>query len=165
MNDVKIRPMDRSDWEAVCSIYRSGIATGVATFETHCPTYDQWDCSHCSHSRLIMEDAEGVIGWAALSPVSSRQAYAGVAEASIYMAERARGKGLGVLLNEALIRSAVENGIWTVQAGIFQDNTASIRLAEKCGFRMVGYRERIARDSLGHWRNTVLMEWRRPDDL
>jgi phosphinothricin acetyltransferase len=156
--------MEATDWEDIRSIYESGIATGVATFETACPTYEQWDRSHLPHSRLVMEDHQGVLGWVALSPVSSRKAYAGVAEASIYMAQRARGKGLGGLLNDALIQSALENGIWTVQAGIMQDNTASIRLAEKTGFRMVGYRERIARDSQGQWRNTVLMEWRRQDD-
>jgi L-amino acid N-acyltransferase YncA len=162
--EIWIREMQDADWENVCQIYASGIATGVATFETGCPTYEKWHRSHLPHSRLVMEDTEGLLGWVALSPVSSRQAYAGVAEASIYMAERARGKGLGGRLMEALIQSAVENGIWTIQAGIIQDNAASIRLAEKCGLRMVGYREKIAKDTQGNWRNTVLMEWRRPDD-
>ncbi len=161
---IRIRPMDASDWEAVSRIYLEGIRTNLATFETVCPPYDVWDSAHLAHCRLVIEDAGEVVGWATLSPVSKRSAYSGVAEVSIYMAEKTRGQGLGTRLLQALVNCAESQGIWTLQAGIFQDNTASTRLHEKCGFRLVGYRERISKDQNGTWKNTVLMERRRPED-
>ena len=160
----QIRGMTASDWDDVSRIYLNGIKTNLATFETQCPPYERWDASHLASCRLIIEDTSGVLGWAALSPVSSRQVYAGVAEVSIYMDEKARGKGFGVILLQALISCSEENGIWTLQASIMENNPASIRIHEKCGFRLVGYREKISRDIYGDWRTTVLMERRRSDD-
>jgi phosphinothricin acetyltransferase len=144
----------------VSKIYSDGIKTNIATFQVDCPTYEEWDCSHFKNCRLVIEDAGGVVGWSALSPVSSRCVYGGVAELSIYISENHRGKGFGKSLLTALAAESEKAGFWTLQSGIMQDNLASIRLHEKCGFRMVGYRERIGKDKFGVWRNTVLMERR-----
>jgi len=159
VNAPLIEPMRDEDWPHVEAIYRAGIATGKATFETETPTRGQWDTRHHSFSRLVARDVNSVLGWAALSPVSTRRVYAGVAEVSVYIAENARGQGLGERLLQALIESSEQNGIWTLQAGIFPENAASIRLHEACGFRIVGRRERIARLH-ARWRDTVLMERR-----
>lgn len=163
MNTI-IRPMVTTDWNIVKDIYLEGIETNLATFQTDCPTFDEWDNSHLKFGRFVIEDDTGVLGWAALTPVSSRCVYSGVAEVSIYIAESARGKGVGVSLLNNLVKSSEDNDIWTLQAGIMQDNIASIKLHEKCGFRIVGYRERIGKDRYGVWRNTILMERRRKDD-
>ena len=128
VNAPLIEPMRDEDWPHVEAIYRAGIATGKATFETETPTREQWDTRHHSFSRLVARDVNSVLGWAALSPVSTRKVYAGVAEVSVYIAENARGQGLGERLLQALIESSEQNGIWTLQAGIFPENAASIRL-------------------------------------
>lgn len=157
---IEIREMQHTDWAFVAEIYQQGMDTNLATFQSECPTYEQWDQSHLKACRLIIA-ADGIIaGWAALSPVSSRCVYSGVAEVSIYVSTDARGKGFGKQLLAALISTSERHGVWTLQSGIMQDNLASIRLHETCGFRMVGYRERIGRDRFGVWRNTVLMEHR-----
>ena len=148
-----------SDWDAVRNIYLEGIATGNATFETVAPEWERWDASHRPDCRLVACDQTGVVGFAALSPVSARAVYAGVAEVSVYVAGRARGAGVGPALLSELVQASESAGVWTLQAGIFPENTASIALHERCGFRVVGRRERIGcRD--GRWRDVVLMERR-----
>ena len=151
--------MTPGDWSAVREIYLEGIATRQATFETEAPSWETWDASHSPFSRLVAREAETVVGWAALIPVSARRAYAGVAEVSVYVAQSKRGMGLGRRLLEALIAAAEENGIWSLQAVMFPENVGSVALHRSCGFRDVGRRERIARLE-GVWRNTILLERR-----
>jgi L-amino acid N-acyltransferase YncA len=155
----RIDPMLPAEWPAVCEIYLEGIATRQATFETQAPSWEAWDASHAPFARLVAREGETVVGWAALSPVSSRQAYAGVAEVSVYVAQSQRGAGLGRQLLEALIAESEENGIWSLQAVMFPDNAPSVALHRRCGFREVGRRERIAKLD-GVWRDTVLLERR-----
>jgi L-amino acid N-acyltransferase YncA len=158
-----IEPMRDSDWAAVREIYREGVATGNATFETGVPEWPAWDAAHLPHSRLVARRGGGLGGWAALAPVSSRAAYAGVAEVSIYVSEADRGQGLGRRLLAALVEESEGHGIWTLQAGIFPENLASLALHERMGFRLVGRRERIGRSHLSHhgrWRDTLLLERR-----
>jgi len=157
--DFDILPMTEKHWDAVCQIYWEGLATGRATFEESVPEWVEWDARHLPTCRLIASNGDGVLGWAALSRVSSRQVYRGVAEVSIYIGERARGRGVGAALLTALITESERNGIWTLQAGIFAENTTSIRLHQRAGFRTVGTRERIA-CLKATWRDTVLMERR-----
>jgi phosphinothricin acetyltransferase len=154
-----IEPMRDSDWPAVREIYLEGIATGDATFQTGAPEWPEWDAGHLRHSRLTIRAGETVSGWAALSPVSRRECYAGVAEVSVYVAAAYRGQGLGRRLLAALVAESEANGIWTLQAGIFPENRASIALHEQLGFRRVGVRERIGQRD-GRWRDTVLLERR-----
>lgn len=157
---LAIREMLPGDWAAVKEIYKSGIETNLATFQTGVPSYEEWDAAHRRECRLAAVRGERVVGWAALSPVSSRCVYAGVAEVSVYIAPAHRGTGVGQALLNELSRRAERAGIWTLQSGIMRDNAASIGLHGKCGFRMVGYREKIGRDRFGVWRDTVLMEKR-----
>jgi phosphinothricin acetyltransferase len=156
---MTIQPMEPRHWPRVRAIYIEGILTGNATFEGSAPEWDEWDARHHSHSRLVAIDEDGIAGWAALSPVSVRHVYRGVAEVSIYIAESARGKGVGRRLLERLIETSEENGIWTLQASIFPENDASLRLHHRAGFRMVGERERIA-CLAGRWRSTIQLERR-----
>ena len=143
----------------VKQIYLDGIATGQATFQTDAPEWEEWDKSHLKHSRIISLDGEVIIGWAALTPVSGRCVYAGVAEVSVYVAASHRGKGIGkILLNELVLRSE-QNSIWTLQAGIFPENKASVQLHKNNGFRIIGTREKIGQMN-GIWRDTLLMERR-----
>ena len=154
-----ITPMQPQDWPAVEEIYRQGIATGNATFETESPGWEKWNANHHQHPRLVVREEDNVVAWAALSPVSTRRVYAGVAEVSIYVADSAQGKGMGKALLLALVEQSELNGIWTLQAGIFPENASSIALHKSCGFREVGLRERIGK--LGNtWRSVVLMERR-----
>ena len=155
-----IEQMQASDWEQVRSIYLEGIQSGNSTFETNAPTWEKWNEGHLSFARLVMRDEEKVFGWAALSPVSKREVYCGVAEVTVYVTESARGKGIGRALLEALIVESEKNGIWTLQASIFPENTASVELHLRCGVREVGRRERIAMLG-GVWRDTILFERRR----
>jgi L-amino acid N-acyltransferase YncA len=159
MTDYMIDTMKESDWEQVRSIYLEGIATGDATFETDAPPWEKWNASHLSSCRLVERAGHTLRGWAALSPVSSRCVYGGVAEVSIYIGQRYRGMGLGRALLMALITESEKNGLWTLQAGIFPENRASIDLHKSCGFREVGRRERIGKMD-GRWRDTVLLERR-----
>ena len=155
-----LSPLIAAHWPEVREIYQQGIATGNATFETQAPTWDAWNAGHLTHSRLVATDAAGqVLGWAALSPVSGRCVYGGVAEVSVYVADAARGQGVGRQLLAALVAESEKNGIWTLQAGIFPENTASIHLHETQGFRVLGRRERIGKLA-GVWRDTVLLERR-----
>jgi L-amino acid N-acyltransferase YncA len=152
--------MTTAHWPTVRAIYEQGIATGNATFETQAPDWAAWDRAHLAHSRLVaVDDAGLVLGWAALSPVSSRCVYGGVAELSIYIAADARGQGVGRQLLQALIADSEAHGIWTLQAGTFEENKASIGLHTQAGFRVIGHRERIGQHH-GVWRNTVQMERR-----
>ena len=159
---MTIIPMTEAHWPAVKASYEAGMATGNATFETQAPAWEAWDRAHLGHSRLVAVDEAGaVLGWAALSPVSGRCVYGGVAEISIYIAAEARGQGLGRQLLQALIAESEAHGIWTLQAGTFEENTASIGLHTQAGFRVIGHRERIGQHH-GVWRNTVQMERRSP---
>jgi phosphinothricin acetyltransferase len=157
--DCGIRVMQPGDWTHVRAIYAEGIATGDATFEIAPPEWSQWDAAHRGDCRLVAAGQDGVVGFAALSPVSARAVYRGVAEASVYVAERARGIGVGTALLAALIDASESAGIWTLQAGVFPENHASLRMNERAGFRVVGVRERIGcRD--GRWRDVLLLERR-----
>ncbi|HKA22583.1 MAG TPA: GNAT family N-acetyltransferase [Blastocatellia bacterium] len=159
---IEIDKLLEDDWESVRRIYLEGIATGNATFETEAPDWKSWDRTHLETPRLVARRPDEVIGWAALSPVSRRRVYAGVAEVSVYVASEAQGIGVGRRLLMALIEQAEQSGIWTLQAGIFPENEASIALHRSCGFREVGRRERIGK--LGDmWRDVILMERRSPD--
>ena len=156
---VTIAELRVEDWHAVKAIYKEGIATGHATFETDVPHWKEWDRSHLRACRLVARTGGEVAGWAALSGVSTRCVYGGVAEVSVYVAEAARCQGLGTLLLQNLVRASEREGIWTLQAGIFPENVASIALHMTCGFRLVGRRHRIGQMH-GVWRDVILMERR-----
>ena len=156
---IQIRPLAPEDWEAVCAIYLAGIAGGYATFETGAPTWEGWNRAHLQSPRLVAVDGDTVIGWAALSAVSARSVYAGVAEVSVYVVPPRHGQRIGHALLETLVRESEQNGIWTLQASIFPENSASISLHKACGFRVVGIREGIGKLK-GVWRDTVLLERR-----
>ena len=156
---IVIEKMLPGHWKQVRAIYVEGIATGHATFETAAPEWECWDASHMRDGRLVALEGVRVEGFAALSPVSARKVYEGVAEVSVYVGAEFRGKGLGRALLEALIRESEAGGVWTLQAGIFPENEASVALHRACGFREVGRRERIGKHK-GRWRDTVLLERR-----
>ena len=155
----RIRELRTDDWPAVRAIYQAGIATGNATFETEAPAWEEWDTAHLPGARLVAEEDGGVVGWAALSPVSARCVYEGVAEDSVYVAPGVQRRGVGRKLLEELVARAEAAGIWTIQTSIFPENEASLALHRRCGFRVVGVRERIPR-LYGIWRDTVVMERR-----
>lgn len=156
---MEIRELLASDYPAVKAIYLEGIVTGQATFQTEAPEWEAWNNSHLQHSRFVLIENNEVAGWVGLSPVSSRCVYAGVAEVSIYISENYRGKGIGNTLLKRVIQSSEANGIWTLQAEVFPENEASMRLYQQNGFRLVGIRERIGK--MGDvWRNTALLERR-----
>ena len=160
---VEIAAMEAADWERVAAIYAEGIATGVATFETETPTWDEWDAAHLSLGRLVARrngDVDGeIVGWAALAPISRRACYRGVAEVSVYVASTARGGGVGTALMRRLADDATAGDIWTLQATVFPENAASLALHQRVGFRVVGRRQLIAQLG-GIWRDTVLLERR-----
>ena len=156
---IKIEDMQDGDWPGVRDIYAEGIASGIATFEKDLPDNEAWDALHIDECRLVAKKGNLVVGWAALSPVSSRRVYKGVAEVSVYVGKSYRGDGVGKKLLIALIKASEEIGIWTLESSMFPENTASLRLHEACGFRKVGFRERIG-ELDGKWRDTILMERR-----
>ena len=156
---VELRSLTADDWTAVAEIYWDGMRDGLATFETEVPSWETWDAAHLAEHRLVAEQLGEVVGWAALSPASARRCYAGVAENSVYVARHAQGHGIGRRLLERLIAGAKAAGIWTIQTSVFPENRASLALHERCGFRVVGSRERIARRD-GVWRDTVFLELR-----
>ena len=157
--NMGIRNLVPSDWEQVKSIYEKGIATGNATFQTTAPSWGEWDESHLKTCRFV-DEHDGVIrGWAALTPVSSRCVYAGVAEVSVYVDPQCIGKGIGSNLLQELIKVSEQQGIWTLQAGIFPENKASLKIHENAGFRILGVREKIGKQH-GIWRDTVFLERR-----
>ena len=151
--------MQPPDASAVLEIYRMGLDTGNATFETEVPSWSDWDSRHLKHSRFVYAENERISGWIALSPISTRHVYRGVAEVSIYIASDSRGKGIGTALMEKLIVSSEEQGIWSLFSSVFPENSATLRLHEKFGFRIIGRRERIAQLH-GIWRDTLLLERR-----
>jgi L-amino acid N-acyltransferase YncA len=157
--DFVIDSLLTQDWKFVRAIYLEGVATGQATFETEAPDWERWDAGHLPQCRIVARSGDGILGWAALSPVSRREVYAGVAEVSVYVAASARGFGVGGALMRALIEASERQGVWTLQSSIFPENHASVALHLKHGFREVGRRERIARHH-GVWRDTVVLERR-----
>ena len=156
---VELRPLQRQDWDAVAEIYWDGMRDGLATFQTEVPSWEDWDAAHLPEHRLVADLLGEVVGWAALSPASRRRCYAGVVEDSIYVARGARGLGIGRALLEALVARSEAAGIWTIQTSIFPENRASLALHERCGFRVVGTRERVAKRD-GIWRDTIFLERR-----
>lgn len=156
---LEVRPLVAADWPAVAAIFAEGIATGHATFETAVPRWEDWDAAHLAEHRLVAELDGEVAGWIAVVPYSRRAVYRGVGEESVYVAERARGRGVGRALLEALVESARAGGLWTLQAGIFPENGPSLALHRSLGFREVGVRERLGRLD-GAWRDVVLLELR-----
>ncbi len=162
--DYLIDGMTDEDWEHVRSIYREGIATGHATFAPDVPDWQTWDSTHLSSPRLVARAGAAILGWAALSPVPDRCAYAGVSEVSLYVGDEHRRRGIGTALLRALIDGSEREGTWTLQAGIFPENRTSLGLVSRCGFREVGRRERLGRMTYGpyagRWRDVVLLERR-----
>lgn len=155
----KIRNMESTDWSQVSQIYKEGIDTGYATFETSIPSYADWNIAHVDSCRFVAENDGEILGWAALSPVSGRCVYGGVAEVSVYVGKNSRGKGVGKALMEILIHTSETEGFWTLQAGIFPENQGSISLHEKMGFRFLGRREKIGKLK-GIWYDNLLFERR-----
>jgi L-amino acid N-acyltransferase YncA len=154
-----IRIMTVEDGERVLEIYKMGLDTRNATFETRVPLWPDWDQKHLQHSRFVYIDADQIMGWVALTPFSTRQVYQGVAEVSIYVDERFRGTGIGSALMKKVIASSEDHGIWTLFSSVFPENTATLKLHQKFGFRVIGTREKIARLE-GRWRDTVMLERR-----
>ena len=151
--------MQQVHWEKVKIIYESGIATGIATFETTAPSWEKWNNGHLAFARLVAIKNNELVGWAALSQVSNRCVYDGVAEVSVYVGNNHKGRGIGKLLLQNLITESESNGIWTLQAGIFTDNIASVKLHEKVGFRVIGYKERIGKLK-NNWKDNYILERR-----
>ena len=151
--------MDSTDWLSVKKIYEDGISTGNATFETTVPSFEKWDKFHLKKCRFVAKYQDTIIGWAALTPVSERCIYRGVAEISVYVCKSSQGKGIGKALLQKVIEESEHEGIWTLQAGIFPENNSSIALHKKCGFREVGYRERLGKLN-NVWRDVILLERR-----
>jgi len=165
MPDAVIRPLEASDWSEVRRIFAEGIATGHATFEPEPPSWESFNSGKLAHSRFVAVDEDWtVLGWVAASPVSARAVYVGVVEHSVYVADAARGRGIGRALLASFIESAEANGVWTIQSSIFPENAASIGLHAEFGFRPIGRRERVAKMAYGpmagQWRDTVFMERR-----
>ena len=159
MENILFRNLIEEDWGQVSEIYRQGLDTGNATFASEVPSWNEWDKGHLQACRLVAEGDGIIAGWAALSPVSSRCVYGGVAEVSIYISNKFKGRHIGSMLLEKLVAESEEKGFWTLQAGIFPENKASIIIHERAGFRKVGFREKIGQMK-GVWRDTVLMERR-----
>jgi len=156
---LRVEKMEAGHWDDVRAVYVEGLATGHATFETEPPERARWDAAHLPCCRLVALDGGRVAGWAALSRVSAREVYAGVAEVSVYVGGDFRGRGVGRALLEALVRESEAEGVWTLQASVFPENVASVALHRACGFREVGRRERVGRLG-GRWRDTLLLERR-----
>jgi L-amino acid N-acyltransferase YncA len=156
---MQIKAMLPADWPLVKKIYEEGIATGNATFQTAAPGWEEWDTTHVKNARLVAVENKEVLGWAALTAVSGRCVYAGVAEVSVYVTAAARGKGVGKKLLQTLVEESEKNNFWTLQAGIFPENNSSIKIHDDCGFRMIGRREKIGKMN-GIWRDTLLLERR-----
>jgi phosphinothricin acetyltransferase len=151
--------MSPDDWDEVAAIFGEGLDVG--TFESEVPSWERWNETHLKEPRLVARLGDDVVGWAALAPYSGREVYRGVAENSVYIAAKCRGKGIGRMLLTELVRRAEDAGIWTIQAGVFPENVASVGLHESCGFRVVGTHERIAKKD-GEWRDVVILERRSP---
>ncbi|HTI35498.1 MAG TPA: GNAT family N-acetyltransferase [Miltoncostaea sp.] len=159
----EITPMRPEDWDRVADIFAEGIATGDSTFETTVPSWERWDRDHLPEPRLVARLGGRVVGWGAANRTSIRDVYRGVAEVSVYVAEEARGEGVGEPLLTALAEAAHETGLWTLEAIVIAENTASAKMVEACGFRLVGRRERLG-ELRGRWRDVLLYERRRAED-
>jgi len=157
--EVALRPMIEDDWDSVAEIYRQGIETGNATFETNIPSWDKWSSTHLKACRIVATIENSIVAWAALVSVSERNVYSGVAEVSIYVSNNFKGLKIGTILLEKLISESEKEGFWTLQAVIFSENLASLKMHQDLGFRMVGVREKIG-NMKGIWRNTILLERR-----
>ena len=155
-----IREMKKSDWDEMTVIYKQSLEKGDVTFRTECPAYKEWDEGHIKECRFVYELDGKVAGYTMIAPTSSRDSYRGVAEVSIFVDEKHTRKGIGTELLSTLMREAEKRGYWTLYSAIFSVNTGSIRLHEKCGFRVIGTREKIAKDRFGNWQSTTIMEWR-----
>jgi len=160
-----IREMIKEDWESVKKIYIQGIESGIATFNTKCPSYDEWDNSHTNSCRLVYVEDDNVVGWVALSPTSSRCVYKGSVEMSIYVDNAYKGKGIGTKLIKKVLHEAYNNGYWSILSTVISKNKASLALHKKCGFREIGYREKIAKDCFGNWQNTTMLEIRLENNI
>lgn len=157
--EMIFRPMTADDWMSVAEIYRQGIETGNATFQQEIPTWDDWDNGHIKSCRIVAVMQNEIVGWAALTAVSGRCVYAGVAEVSVYVSNKYRGQKIGTKLLNKLITESENEKLWTLQAGIFPENIASLKIHEELGFRKIGHREKIGKMN-GIWRDTVLLERR-----
>jgi len=151
--------MEPSDWNKVAEIYKQGIETGNATFQQTIPTWQEWNAAHVLNCRIVAEVGNVIAGWAALSLVSARAVYSGVAEVSVYVGNKHKGQHIGTSLLESMIEESERHGFWTLQSGIFPENNASIAIHKKTGFREIGYREKVA-NMKNVWRNTILFERR-----
>jgi len=158
---IEITDLAPADWSRVQEIYAAGMETGQATFETAVPDWEEWDGNHLPTVRLVAREGGEIVGWAALSPVSERPAYAGVAEVSIYVDPLRFGEGFGTILMAALVDASETAGIWTLQSSVFRENGATMALHTNHGFRQIGFRERVAQHH-GVWRDTVILERRSP---
>jgi len=159
METLNFRKLNKSDWKQVSKIYSEGLDTGNATFETNVPNWNDWNNGHLSDCRIVAEKDKKIVGWCALSPVSSRCVYGGVAEVSVYVTKEFTGQKIGTKLLEQLISESENIGIWTLQAGIFPENKGSIKIHKKLNFREIGFREKIGKLN-GVWRDTILLERR-----
>ena len=157
---IRIRNIEQENWEEIARIYRLGIETGNATFETDIPTWKKWNIAHLQSCRLVAWQEKRIVGWAALSPVSDRCVYGGVAEVSVYVDTSYNGIGIGTKLLQELIKQSEKEGIWTLQSGIFPENKASIKIHKKLGFREIGFREKIGKMENGIWRDNIILERR-----
>jgi phosphinothricin acetyltransferase len=160
MMNYIIDKMKETDWPQVSEIYLAGIKTEIATFQSSVPTWEEWHKEHITTCRFVARDGEEILGWVALSPVSSRCVYAGVAELSIYINEKHKGIGVGTSLLNYLIEQSEKEGFWTLQSGIIRENISSQMLHKKCGFREIGYRERVGKMNNGKWHDVIIMERR-----
>jgi phosphinothricin acetyltransferase len=162
--EITIRPMTETDWPAVARVFREGIDTGHATFEAEVPEWEDWDGSHMEPCRLVAEVDNRVVAWAALTPVSDRCVYGGVAETSVYVGSAGRGRGVGTRLLQVTVLESERAGLWSLEAQTFPENAASIALHKKCGFREVGTRSRVGKmrygPMQGAWRDVVLLQRR-----
>lgn len=156
---MKVIPISETNFNAVAKIYEEGIKTGVATFETKAPDWKTWDITHLNFGRIAIVENNVILGWASLAPVSSRCVYGGVAEVSVYVSEKVRGKGIGKKLLQELVAISEANNIWTLQSGIMRANKASIQIHIACGFRVIGYREKIGKLN-GVWLDNIIVERR-----
>jgi L-amino acid N-acyltransferase YncA len=156
---LEIKHINVQDWQAIAEIYKRGVDTGFATFETELPSWEQWDNSHLRAGRLAAWMENNILGWAALSSVSNRCVYGGVAEVSVYVDTQYNGKGIGTQLLERLISESENEGVWTLQSSIFRENEASIQLHKKMGFRQIGYREKVGKRN-GTWHDNIILERR-----
>ena len=157
---IAIRAMTKEDWPHVAEIYQQGMDGNQATFQTKCPSYEEWDAAHHKICRFVAEENGEIVGWTTLMPYSSKAYYSGAAEVSLYIKDGHHRKGIGLALMNYQLTAAEQQGFWTITSLIMRDNQASVALHEKCGFRYIGYYERLGCDRFGRWRDVVLMEKR-----